>query len=234
MQAERQTYAQYLEHVIHIPATRVRYYKEWIRLFEESLGPARGGHGPPAARVADRETAIGRFRRRLTGRWAPWQVEQALHALRLFWFWVDGTDPPRRRLPITREQADRAVSEMRAMLRLYHRSVQTEKSYVAWLRRFLDYLGKLPEKDDAAAVLRRYLTYLAVERRVAASTQQQAFNALLFFYRHVLRREVDGLDSAIRARVPRRRSASYSPSLMGSTGSWRQSSTGVGYALRSA
>ena len=128
------------------------------------------------------------------------------------------------------------------MLRLYHRSVQTEKSYVAWLRRFLDYLGKLPEKDDAAAVLRRYLTYLAVERRVAASTQQQAFNALLFFYRHVLRREVDGLDSAIRARVPRRLPVVLSPAEVGKLlaefdGEYRLMAAviyGVGYALRSA
>ncbi len=86
------------------------------------------------------------------------------------------------------------------MLRLFHRSVQTERTCVGWLKRFLDWLGGVPDEPASRAgvseeMLRRFLTYLAVERHVSASTQEQAFNALLFFYRHVLHVQVRGLDS---------------------------------------
>lgn len=96
------------------------------------------------------------------------------------------------------------ISKVRSVVRLQHKSFRTEKTYVGWIRRFLAYAKprSLDELDDAA--VRRYLSYLAVERAVAASTQQQCFNALLFLYRHVLRKEIDGLDQTIRARRPAR------------------------------
>jgi integron integrase len=89
-------------------------------------------------------------------------------------------------------------------LRLRHRSYQTEKSYLGWLRGFSSYLShKKPEivtQDD----FKNFLSYLAVEKKVSVSTQRQAFNAILFVFRHVLDKEVQGLEDTIRSRIPRR------------------------------
>ena len=52
--------------------------------------------------------------------------------------------------------------------------------------------------------LKDYLSYLAVEKAVSASTQKQAFNALLFMYRHVFDREIEGLEGTVRSSMPRR------------------------------
>ncbi|MCK4515889.1 MAG: phage integrase N-terminal SAM-like domain-containing protein [Spirochaetaceae bacterium] len=86
------------------------------------------------------------------------------------------------------------------MLRLQHRSYRTERSYVSWIRRFLAFIGDVPKSQIDQGHLKRYLTHLAADRRVASATQQQAFNALLYLYRLVLDVSVDGLRETIRSR----------------------------------
>jgi integron integrase len=89
-------------------------------------------------------------------------------------------------------------------LRLRHRSYQTEQTYRGWVRRFAAYLGhRAPGLIDQSDI-ERFLSHLAVEGRVAVSTQNQAFNALLFLFRHVFDKEIQGLDAAVRSRRPRR------------------------------
>ena len=81
----------------------------------------------------------------------------------------------------------KAVShEMKNMLRLIQLSINTGKNYIYWLRQFYRFLkGASPYSLDDTHIT-NFLTYLAVDRNIAASTQNQAFNALLFFFRHVL------------------------------------------------
>jgi integrase len=83
------------------------------------------------------------------------------------------------------------LDEMRQVLRLRHSAYETEKTYLLWVEQFIRF-HKGPDgwrhpKDLGAAGVERFLTYLAAERHVAASTQNQAFNALLFLDRHVLK-----------------------------------------------
>lgn len=81
-----------------------------------------------------------------------------------------------------------------------HYSPKTLKTYKGWAGKYQAFTrSKSPEllsSDDVKA----YLTYLAVKRKVSASTQNQAFNALLFFYRHVLKREFGKIDGVVRAK----------------------------------
>jgi integron integrase len=89
-------------------------------------------------------------------------------------------------------------------MRLKHLSFRTEKSYLSWIVRFESFVkGK-----DCSAVteedLKAFLSYLAVERRVAPATQRLAFNALLFLFRNVLGVEINGLGSVVRSRVAKR------------------------------
>lgn len=93
---------------------------------------------------------------------------------------------------------------MRKMLRLKHRSYRTEKTYMGWIRRFYRYLnGQTPYTLDSSHV-KDFMTHLAVEKRIAASTQNQAFNAILFLFRHTLEKDIDDISDAVRAKTKTR------------------------------
>jgi integron integrase len=89
-------------------------------------------------------------------------------------------------------------------MRLRHMSLRTEKAYVQWTRRFILFHNKRHPKDMGAEEIRAFLTSLAVEGRVAASTQDVALNALLFLDRHVLHLDFPTLENLERAKRPRR------------------------------
>jgi integron integrase len=84
--------------------------------------------------------------------------------------------------------------------RLRHLSLRTETTYRTWIKRFILFHGKRHPRDLDAEAVRGFLTHLAVEERVAASTQNQAFNALLFLYKQVLKVEPPNIDGVERAR----------------------------------
>ncbi len=98
----------------------------------------------------------------------------------------------------------RLLDRVRGVLRARHYSPRTEDAYVAWIRRFVLFHGK--KHPDALGVpdVAGYLSHLASRRQVSASTQNQAFSALLFLYREVLGRELAGLEKVPRARLPER------------------------------
>ena len=96
-----------------------------------------------------------------------------------------------------------ALGQLRTRLRTRHYSYRTECTYVDWGRRFLDYAaqqqGVLPPHVESE-VVREYLTHLAVRQRVSASTQNQAFCAILFLCREVLALNVESLAPGVRAK----------------------------------
>ena len=97
----------------------------------------------------------------------------------------------------------RLLDRLRAALRLRHYSLRTEQAYVGWARRYIHFHGiRHPDEMGSSEVV-EFLSDLAVRGNVAASTQNQALAALLFLYREVLGRELEGLDHAVRARRPR-------------------------------
>jgi site-specific recombinase XerD len=93
---------------------------------------------------------------------------------------------------------------VREQIRIRHYSPRTEKTYIGWIRRFVRFYGRRHPREMGAKEVTAYLSYLATERKVAASTQNQALQALLFLYRHVLEAELPLLDSVVRAHRPRR------------------------------
>ncbi|MBO9394011.1 integron integrase [Caldilinea sp.] len=92
---------------------------------------------------------------------------------------------------------------VRDTIRRKHYSIRTEEAYVNWIRRFILFHGKRHPKDMGAAEVEAFLTHLATEGHVSASTQNQAFSALLFLYRKVLHRELDAPVHALRAKESR-------------------------------
>ena len=91
------------------------------------------------------------------------------------------------------------LDQVRDAIRLRHYSYRTEQSYVGWIRRYILFHNKRHPREMGIAEVEAFLTYLAVEGQVAASTQNQALAALLFLYRNVLNQELGSLE-AIRAK----------------------------------
>jgi integrase len=98
----------------------------------------------------------------------------------------------------------RLLDRVRAAARLRHYSRRTEAAYVAWIRRYILFHGKRHPAEMGAAEVTRFLTSLAVDGRVAASTQNQALSALLFLYRDILELDLPWLDGVVRAKRPER------------------------------
>lgn len=96
------------------------------------------------------------------------------------------------------------LEEVRRRLRVKHYSLRTEEAYLGWIRRFIFANGKRHPRELGVVEVERFLTSLAVEGRVAASTQSQALSALLFLYRQVLEVDLPWLENVTRAKRPRR------------------------------
>jgi integron integrase len=100
------------------------------------------------------------------------------------------------------EQRDRVLDRMRATIRARHYSPRTEKAYVGWAARFLAFCEPRRAESLGADEVARFLTQLATRGRVSASTQNQAFSALLFLLQDALGRELGDVRDVVRAKRP--------------------------------
>jgi integron integrase len=133
-----------------------------------------------------------------------WQVKQADTSLRLYDFFLSkNITPTMGETSIHKETWGELEEKMRDSLRLRHRSLSTEKTYLIWLRSFRAFVDeKQPDRLEGRD-LQDFLSHLAVEKKVSSSTQNQALNAIIFFYRHVLDKNIDQELSAVRAKQRR-------------------------------
>ncbi len=106
--------------------------------------------------------------------------------------------------PQTAPETPRLLVRVRDKIRLKHYSIRTEQAYTDWVRRFVLFHEKRHPAEMGAAEVEKFLTHLAVEGNVAASTQNQAKSALLFLYREVLEIELPWLDDVAKAKDGKR------------------------------
>ncbi|HEY4688606.1 MAG TPA: integron integrase [Anaerolineae bacterium] len=102
------------------------------------------------------------------------------------------------------QRQGRLLDQVRDALRLKHYSIRTETAYLDWVRRYVLFHNKRHPADMDTDEIRTFLTHLALDQNVAASTQNQALSALLFLYRNVLGRELNLPINAMRAQRPAR------------------------------
>jgi integron integrase len=107
-------------------------------------------------------------------------------------------------LTATTEKKPRLLDKLRDKLRLKHYSIRTEKAYLDWVKRFILFHEKKHPLDMGAIEIEAFLTHLAVNRNVAASTQNQALAAILFLYQEVLDIRLPWMDEMTRAKKPRK------------------------------
>lgn len=180
-----------------IPEKKLDYYLSWVIQFYGFCDKL------PYDEVSAEE--IDTFLKHLTRFREEWQVNQASEAIRLFIYFNRREYQGQAKADLDSNTQWKAVAQdMVRMLRLKHRSLSTEKSYIGWLRSFYRFLNGKPPYALESSHVKDFMTYLAVERKVASSTQNQAFNAILFLFRHVLDKDINDIVGAIRATKKRR------------------------------
>jgi integron integrase len=104
----------------------------------------------------------------------------------------------------TPAQPKKLLDQVRDKIRFKHYSLSTEDTYISWIKQFILFHGKRHPADMGVIEVERFLTYLATERHVSSSTQNQALSAILFLYREVLTVDLPWLDGFQRSKKPRR------------------------------
>lgn len=199
LESSLQSFGEYLLKAQIVRSNAAPYFVRWVRRF--------------LARPASNEPLVEQVRlfcddlERHSGI-QDWQVRQADQALRIYFVnflkrtdWQRrpdaGVHPPDTTNPLT------ALDLLRTRLRTRHYSYRTECTYVDWVRRFLAYAATrqgVPAPRVDTEGVRDFLTHLAVQRQVSASTQNQAFSALLFLCREVLGISLDDVSSGVKAK----------------------------------
>jgi integron integrase len=118
---------------------------------------------------------------------------------------------PSEETPVWQPGQPKLLDRVRDRCRVRHLSLSTEHAYVGWIRRFILFHDKRHPLQMGAAEASAFLTHLAVDGHVAASTQNQALSALLFLYREVLEQDFGWLDDVVRAKKPKRLPVVFSP-----------------------
>ena len=113
-------------------------------------------------------------------------------------------DPPPSAPATAQPGEPRFLVQVAHACRVRHLAYSTEQSYVSWVKRFILFHNKRHPKDMGPSDVRAFLTHLAVNRQVSASTQNQALNAIVFMYREVVRRDPGEFGEFDRAKRPKR------------------------------
>ena len=156
---------------------------------------------------------------------APWQVDQAEQAVRLYSFnyfaeqkkAVGKSTAGASGENISRFDSRQALADVREWMRIKHYAYKTEQSYLSWCSRFFTYSQECRGVDESghievsAELIKDFLARLATQRKAAKSTQNQAFSALLFLCRNVLHLELHDMEKNLRARPGKKLPVVLSP-----------------------
>ncbi len=204
---------------------RSNFYLKWAQAFVDFM---------PGKKLRDRSGEdIRSFLENLRNRprIEEWQVQQAEHSLKILYEeFLPGYAPvhvpasPQREPVAERKQRtainrfrDRVIpgeverhftpllQALRTEIRGRHYSIRTETAYLGWVRRFIAFHGYAdPKSMEGTVEVKKYLDFLAMEREVAASTQNQALNALVFFFNNALKKPFGEMETFVRAKRPQR------------------------------
>ena len=185
-------YKEYITSGGFVSEEKAGYYISWVKKFER-LKLSEKLSNAEMVRQFDEILRVGDLE--------DWQVAQARHAVELYLNMF---------LPQVEARKESVAPEFRGILtelknviRVKHYAYSTERTYADWVRRYWDYcvVKEIDLKDEASVKI--FLTDLAVRAKVAAGTQNQAFNALLFLFKHVFHKELDDLKGTVRAKNKR-------------------------------
>jgi integron integrase len=188
------------------------FYLKWLRYYLDFC--QKYSHQP------DSPLSLPKFVEKLKGKKQPdTSIQQAKHAVTLYYnlknaqesspakYTLNGKE---KETPVAfQKDWDQAFAVLKQEIELRHYSKNTFQTYSIWARKFSRFALPKSPNDITDDAMRKYLTYLTNGLKVSASTQRQAFNALLFFFRHVLKMEPGDLSN-----TPRPKRRPYIPSVL--------------------
>ena len=185
---------------INFPETKIKYYVSWINKFVSYYSGSIDNVSEMDLRQFCDFLRIKGFEN--------WQINQAREAVVLYIeLFLEKSiisdkmaDAEIESAPFLMNTWDQVKDKFIEIIRLRHYSYNTEKTYREWMRRFIKYNNLSTPDGVTSQHVRQFLTHLAVDRKVASSTQNQAFNALLFLFRDVLCIELEDIRNTVRAK----------------------------------
>lgn len=187
-------YTQYMTNHKLVPEHQIPYYVKWVRMFLTSELP------PMATSPRDRLQAFSDMLAQ-NQTILDWQLRQAMRAVELYIkvFLKVEASAPSPASPDDKEQqlqhAEKVSAEMRDLIRLRHYAYRTEQTYLDWVSRYIGFALSHDLDWQKSDSVKAFLSTLATKHDVAASTQNQAFSALLFLFREVLKQDNPDLQS---------------------------------------
>jgi integron integrase len=205
------SFSQFLKEVCEIPPDKLAQYERWVAMYLERL---------KSTCVSSEDASPAPFLESLGPKVEKWQVAQARRAVQLYWYYKQRTTdggglgnasrtqlagaPARNSKPVLTPSDHAILNELQRVIRLHHLAYRTEKTYRSWAVRFLIFAQGRNGARPSQKHLKCFLSHLAVERKVSASTQKLAFNSLLYLFRNVIAVPVQGLECVVRARSGKR------------------------------
>ena len=193
-------FEQFLSETADVPPRGIPHYLRWVRRAYEMVN--RSLQNPLSSEDVTQVT------RRLQQNHETWQVNQARRALRLYRYFLTSSNnsPPAdaSRCHAHADQWRSLVEKTQNTMRHEKKSPRTEEAYLGWLRRFFRFVeGRDPDTLRDEDIV-QFLSHLAVERSLSVSSQKQALNALVYFYRYGLDQEPGDISGAVKAKYRRR------------------------------
>ncbi len=191
-------FKRYLLEQINIRSKYIKYYIFWI---EDCL---KYNSKKFSDKIQNDEK--DNFINHLSKNHQDWQVNQADYAIKLYNFFLSKQEQVSE-LQTSQNYHDlweEIIFKTKNRLRLKQRSYSTENTYLSWLRQFHNYCKSINPYTLSGENLQDFLTFLAVDRKVAPATQNQALNALVFLYRYVLEKDIENIIDAVRSKHRRK------------------------------
>jgi integron integrase len=186
-----------------IPTASHHHYQKWLRYYLDfcskyQLSPAN-------------KQTLSQFTRKLAEKpQTPEQQQQAAHAVSLYYQLTGARSEPlnhHKPIPLKIAESKKAnggwqsvLADLSAEIKTRHYSPKTLKAYTHWATQFRNFTQFKKTKELSSKDVKEFMRFLAVKREVSASTQNQAFNALLFLYKHILRKDFGEHKDNIRAK----------------------------------
>ncbi len=170
-----------------VPGKKLKFYLYWIGRYNNYINNNSGNN-------------LNQFLGSLTGQAEDWQILQAQKAILYFFRYQKIHSKHEIKTDLSSiDSWDTLLIKVKESCRFQHKSYNTEKAYLHWIRAFSNFMKQCDPSHLSENNVKDYLTYLAVERGLSSSTQKQAFIAILFLFRNALFKEITNLDNVIRA-----------------------------------
>ncbi|MEW6163331.1 MAG: integron integrase [Nitrospirota bacterium] len=175
-------------------------YRKWLRYYLDFCSKYHFGH-------LNKESLPQFIKKLHEKHQTQEQQRQASHAVSLYYKlvksdikMVNTTKPVNKEETIYKRSWKSAYDDLYAEIKIRHYSPKTLKTYAQWIRQFQAFTQSKDPQLLSSADVKEFLSFLAVKRKVSASTQNQAFNALLFFFRHIIKKEFGEQKDVVRAK----------------------------------